>query len=397
MRIPEHIRRRLLLLTGAFVLSTSVLGIVFLRVPEALGVGRYESTVEFKEGAGLYDGAEVTYRGVAIGKVTGLALHDRQVTATMSLRTEVPVPADVTAAIRSRSAVGEQYVELLDGFSSAGGSLAAGSNIPLARTSQPIEIGPLLDNASALADSLDADDLNTTITELGDAFDGRSSDLQAIIDHGSAFTDRANANINATTRLIDKSGPLLRKVNGEREHIVDLTQSLSKVTRELKKGDDDLRRLLGDGPGFSREMITLLDDLDERLPAVLGPLNVVTRVLLAYDTHLDATLNYYPRSMATVQSVTLGGLNPPNKIRLTLSDIDNPAECTKGFLPTSQWASPFAANNKELPPLVYCKESHEDPRGVRGARNIPCPTNPAIRTGDAADCPKRKTQQGDKP
>jgi phospholipid/cholesterol/gamma-HCH transport system substrate-binding protein len=385
MRIHAPVVRRLAVLTAAFVVCGSLLGIVFLRVPEALGVGRYEAAAQFKEGAGLYQGAEVTYRGLPVGKVRRLTLQDGHIKATLSLRSSVPVPADASAAIRSRSAVGEQYVELIAPDASGAAKLAEGSVIPLSRTSQPVQIGPLLDNTSKLAASLNAHDVNTTVTELGEALDGRSTDLQAIIDHGMSFTDRASANLHTTTELLDDAQPLLTTVNHQQTHIEGLTHSLRNVTRELRKGDSDLRRLMDDGPGFSKETIRLLDDLDERLPAVLAPLNVVVNVLVAYNSHLDRTLAVYPRSMATVQSVSLGGRDP-NKIRLTLSDVDKPAECLKGFLPPSQWLSPFAKAPTTLPPLVYCKESHGDPRGVRGMRNIPCPVAPAFRTGDAREC-----------
>jgi len=389
MRIPAAVVRRLIVLLAAFVVCGAVLGSVFLRVPEAIGMGRYEAVAQFKEGAGLYQGAEVTYRGVPVGKVRSLALQNGHVTATMSLREDVAIPSDVAAAIRSRSAVGEQYIALMEPeTATAAGRLTAGGVVPLSRTSQPVEIGPLLDNTYALAKSLNADDVNSTVTELGKALDGRATDLQTIIDRGTSFTGQVSANLKPTTRLLDDAEPLLTRVNDEQEHIEGLTRSLRKVTEELRKGDSDLRQLMDDGPGFSEEVVRLLDDLDRRLPSVVTPLNIVLKVLVAYDSHLDGTLAVYPRSQATVQSVALGG-GDPNKIRLTLSNINDPAECMKGFEPVSQWLSPFEDAPTTLPPLVYCKESHDDPRGVRGMRNIPCPLAPAVRTGDATVCLER--------
>ena len=388
MRVPAYVLKRLAVLVALFVVAAAILGVVYLRVPEAIGVGRYQASAQFTEGAALYEGAEVTYRGVPIGKVTDLALADKSVDAHMSLKSDVEVPADVSAAIRSRSAVGEQSVELIDPSTPSNSSLKDGDVIPLSRTSQPVEIGPLLDNAYALAKSLDAQDVNTTVTELGKALDGRASDLQTIIDQGGSFLDQAQTNIDPTKRLIRDSGPLLSRVNDEQDHIVSLTENLAKFTTELRKGDDDLRTLLEDGPGFSRELTRLIEDLDQRMPPLLEPLNVVVRVVAIYNRHLDAVLAQYPYDIAIIQAAATDP-KADNAARLTLANVSDPAHCTKGFIPAAQWGQQFAKTPTYLPPLVYCTLPHDDPRGVRGARNIPCPNDTSVRTGDARVCLRR--------
>jgi phospholipid/cholesterol/gamma-HCH transport system substrate-binding protein len=387
MRIPRGVKQRLAALTAISVICAAVLGFVFLRVPDALGIGRYEIQADFRAGAGLYEGAEVTYRGTPVGKVSHLSLEAAHVVATLKLKSEFSVPSDVRAEIRSRSAVGEQYVELVPvrRGASNNSTLAGGDTIGLDRTGQPVEVGPLLDHVGALAETLNQQDVNTTVSELGASLDGRSDDLRAIIDHGRSFVDKASANVDATTRLIDDTEPLLTAVSSQQRGVVRLTDNLEQVTDELRAGDGDLRRLLSDGPGFSREVSSLLHDLDGRLPGLLKPLNAITDVLVVYDTHLGATLAEYPRSMATVQSSTSGGADS-NKINLTLSNIADPAECLTGFLPTDQWLSPYEKTPSSLPPLTYCQEPKDDPRGARGARNIPCPNAPAIRTAEATEC-----------
>ena len=50
---------------------------------------------------------------IAGGKVTSMDVSRNQATATLKLDTSPKIPADVVAEVRSVSAVGEQYVELL--------------------------------------------------------------------------------------------------------------------------------------------------------------------------------------------------------------------------------------------------------------------------------------------
>lgn len=388
---PPIIRKQLIAFGIASFIGAVVLAVSFLRVPEQLGIGRHTVAVEFAQGAGLYPGAEVTYLGHPVGKVKDMELEGDRLVATLSLVDDVDVPASVTAEIHSRSAVGEQYVSLVPAGTDAASSsstgqpvLADGDRIPADRTSYPVEIGPVLDNVQSLVGSLDEKRLSTLIDESGQAFNGRVGDLQTILDSGSSLIETADANFGPTAELVRDLGPVLGTINGESDGITRLTRNLDQVTAELRAGDDDLRALLEAGPGFSEETTALVDDLSVSLPALLARTNPVLGVLRTYDSYLAQILSDYPLAVATVQSVTIPAISD-KAVRLTVSNANKPPECVKGFVPPSQWASPFDFRPRKTP-LVYCKQPANDPRGVRGARNIPCPDDPSRREGDAAKC-----------
>ncbi|KRB80398.1 hypothetical protein ASE01_02695 [Nocardioides sp. Root190] len=379
------IRKQLIAFSIAAVIGAVVLAVSFLRVPEQLGIGRHTVAVEFEQGAGLYPGAEVTYLGHPVGKVKGMELAGDRLVATLSLVDDVDVPSTVTAEIHSRSAVGEQYVSLVpSGVDDGDGPLADGDRIGTDRTSYPVEIGPVLDNVQSLVSSLDEEKLSALIDEGGQAFAGRAGDLQALLDSGSDLIDTADANFEPTADLVRDIGPVLGTINGEADAITRLTHNLDQVTAELRAGDGDLRALLAAGPGFSDETLAFIDDLSVSLPVLLARTNPVVGVLRTYDSYLAQILSDYPLAVATVQSATIPAIDM-NAVRLTLANADKPPECVKGFVPAKQWASPFDFSTRTSP-LVFCKESASDPRGVRGARNIPCPADPSRREGDATKC-----------
>jgi len=379
------IKKQLVVLGTASVLGTGVLAMTFLRVPEAMGVGRYDVTVQFAEGAGIYDGAQVSYLGHPVGKVTSLGLADEGIEARLQLVDDVSVPANVLAEIHSRSAVGEQYVALVPpGTGASPDDLGEGAVIPVDRTSFPVEIGPVLDHVNELVQSLPNKDLTTLLDESRQVLDGRDGDLQSILDGGSAILAAADDALPATKKLLRDTEPLLRSVNGTSAHIQSFTSDLAQVTAELRAGDEDLRTLLRTGPAFAAETNALLDDLEVVLPAFLSPLNAVTSVLATYNGHLASVLSTYPEAVAAVQSVTLTELGT-HDVRLTLANADNPPACFKGFLPVDQWRSPFETSLIDTP-LLYCDEDPADPRNVRGARNIPCPDDPARRAPTPALC-----------
>ena len=81
------------------VVCVGAISAFYLHLPAAVGIGAYHITAEFKAGGGLYQNANVTYRGVTIGRVEKVGLNDTGVVASMRLNTDtdVPVPLQVPA------------------------------------------------------------------------------------------------------------------------------------------------------------------------------------------------------------------------------------------------------------------------------------------------------------
>jgi phospholipid/cholesterol/gamma-HCH transport system substrate-binding protein len=50
-------------------ITLTVMAIFYLRLPARFGIGTYGVSADFLAGGGLYKNANVTYRGVAIGRV----------------------------------------------------------------------------------------------------------------------------------------------------------------------------------------------------------------------------------------------------------------------------------------------------------------------------------------
>src|SRR5689334_22462751 len=73
----------------------------------------YEVTAHFSDSGGVFAGSQVTYRGVAVGKVDRLELTDDGVDVILKIEKDNDdIPADTLALVGNGSAVGEQYVEL---------------------------------------------------------------------------------------------------------------------------------------------------------------------------------------------------------------------------------------------------------------------------------------------
>ena len=109
------------------VVSLLVLGIYYLQIPSLVGIGRYTLKAELPASGGLYPTANVTYRGITIGKVTDVEPTERGAEATMSIDSDYKIPVDAVANVHSVSAVGEQYLDLVS-TGNPGKYFSAGTN-----------------------------------------------------------------------------------------------------------------------------------------------------------------------------------------------------------------------------------------------------------------------------
>src|ERR1700756_1418499 len=110
--LTPFIRRQLILFGILTVIALSVLGVYYLQIPSLVGIGRYTLKAQLPASGGLYPTANVTYRGITIGKVTDVEPTQQGAEATMSIDTRYKIPIDATANVHSVSAVGEQYLDL---------------------------------------------------------------------------------------------------------------------------------------------------------------------------------------------------------------------------------------------------------------------------------------------
>ncbi|HWM75124.1 MAG TPA: MlaD family protein, partial [Nocardioides sp.] len=98
-----------------------------------------ELTVQLKSAGGLFDGSAVTYRGVKVGKVTGIELTDDGVEAQLRLSAGTEVPEGSMAVVRSLSPVGEQYLDFQPD-SAEGPFLESGDTIAAESTDIPMSL-----------------------------------------------------------------------------------------------------------------------------------------------------------------------------------------------------------------------------------------------------------------
>ena len=154
--LSRFVRIQLVIFSIASVVGIFVMAFSYMQLQSLAGIGRYNVTLDLPDTGGLYRFSNVTYRGVQVGRVTDVELTKTGVRAKMSLDSSMEIPADLSAVVRSVSAVGEQYVDLLPHTDSAP-YLHDGSVVRGGPDAVPPPIGPMMDRASDLVATLPKD------------------------------------------------------------------------------------------------------------------------------------------------------------------------------------------------------------------------------------------------
>lgn len=389
--LTRFVRNQLIIFTIASVIGIALMVFGYMQVPTLLGIGRITVQLELPGTGGLYRFSNVTYRGVQMGKVLDVRATREGAVATLSLNTSPKVPADTRAAVRSVSAVGEQYVDLVPDDTN-GPFLQDGSVIPREKTSVPQAVGPMLDQVSALIDSIPKDKISGLLDESFKAFDGAGYDFGSLVDSSAKIVGDGNAIADKTRALIDDSAPLLDGQAQSADAIRSWARSVAGITGQLEADDAQMRTILETGPGAADEASRLFNDVKATLPVLLANLTSVGEVGVTYHAALEQLLVLFPPYVAATQTVGVARNNPTGMAMgdFTLVMSDPPA-CTVGFLPPSQWRSPEDETIVDTPDGLYCKLPQDSPIGVRGARNYPCLGQPGKRAPTVEMC------QSDKP
>ncbi|MDV3132968.1 MlaD family protein [Mycobacterium sp. 29Ha] len=391
MHLTRRIWTQLVVVAVVMVFGVAIMFFPVLKLPAKwFGVGRYNVTVQLPQAGGLYERANVSYRGYNVGQVKSVHLTDTGVEAVMSLDSDIKIPSDVEAEVHSVSAIGEQYVDLLP-RSADGPMLRNGDIIPSDRTTVPPNISTLLDATNKGLQAIPRDNLKTVVDEAYLAFGGLGPEIARFVKSATALALDARTNINELNTLVDESRPILNSQTDTSDSIQAWAANLATITAQLRTEDGSVAKLLQDGAPAAEEARALFDRLRPTLPIVLANLVSVGEVAAVYRGNIEQLLVLLPQGAAAVQAVGVANRNTKQDYNggfLSFNlNLNLPPACNTGFLPAQQIRS---AALEDYPPApdgdLYCRVPQDSPFNVRGARNTPCVEKPGKRAPTVAIC-----------
>ncbi|MFZ2178415.1 MAG: MlaD family protein, partial [Rhodococcus sp. (in: high G+C Gram-positive bacteria)] len=381
-RSPMTLTRRVRVQLAVFVVLACVglvvTGFGYARIPQMLGVGTYPVSMELADSGGLYENANVSYRGTTIGRVSEVRMTATGARATLRLDRGIDVPADLDAEVRSQSAIGEKYVELTP-RQSGGEMLTAGSGISLDRVRIPEEVGPVLDQVNATLGSIPRGALDTVLDESYTAVGGSGPDLRRLLDSTEVLLRDARDALDPTVVLVDQAVSFLAAQAASDDAIRSWSTDLATMTTQVRDSDAQLRSILRRGEPSAGEVSAMFADLAPVLPGLLPNTVGLEKLAATYNRSIEQILVLYPQLMRVTQSAAIPNQDNPMQNTYFNTELNDPPPCTTGFLPADQRRSPTELDVPETPRDLYCKLPQNDPNAVRGARNLPCIEFPGKR------------------
>lgn len=377
--ITRRTKVQLLVFVLITLVGVSYVGARYARLDRVVVDRAYTVTAHYPESGGIFAGAEVTYRGVGIGKVSKLELTDDGVDVDLEIENKWDrIPADTRALVGNRSAVGEQYVELQPHVDE-GPYLKDGSEIDDVAT--PIATEKLIGDLSSTVSSVDRDALATTVRELGTAFDGTGEDLQKIIDTGNSFIQTADDNFDVTSALIRDSNTVLRGQLASESSLRQFAGQLSLFSSALAGSDADLRKVIDAGSFAATQLRTFLEQNGVELSELLANLVATGEVVVKHLPALKQMLVVYPYVIGGGYVTTSKGTSGHYDAHFGMilqSETPDPggfALCRDGYLAKNKRRNPGPLSergNVPFPQEVGCREpiTKSNPRGEQNLRRV---------------------------
>ena len=292
----------------AFVLL-SALGMVYVGasylgfVDKVLGRG-YSVTVLLPQSGGLFTGSEVTYRGVKIGEVSKMTVQGKGLRVDVALEEDARVPKNSPVFVHNLSAVGEQYLSF-EPDSRQGPMLQAGDVVRGDKDSLPLGEEVLMQDLSAFVLSVNGDELNTVVNELGTMFRDNATPLRSMVDSTQAFVEAAQANQTPTIDLLHHAQTVLQTQADNSANIRSFSADLAALTGTVASSDANIRKILNEAGPAADELVRLVRNLRKVLPPFLKHLVSVSEVLDARLPALEQLLVTFPRLVSAGPSALL--------------------------------------------------------------------------------------------
>ncbi len=360
----------------AFLLVTmigvSILSAQYIGLNERLFGHGPTVQASFAQSGGIFVGSEVTYRGVAVGHVSGLKLLTDGVMVQAKLNDGTKIPKDTLAVVENRSAVGEQYLDFQP-RSDKGPDLSDGDVVPRADTRYPIRVDQLLQDVDDTIRSVNQNHLRTVVDELGLAFADGGGDLSRLIDNGNKLTVAATDALPQTIKLIQDGKVVLDTQRDTASQIQTFSKNFADLSEALQGSDPDVRLVLDRGVIASQQLQGLIKDNQANLTTLIANLITVGQVTTSRIDGIQQMFVTYPEVVAGGFTVVPGDGTAHFGLQLATT----PGPCTRGYEGTHK-TEPAQTTN--LPPLntnARCTLPRGSTSAVRGAQNAPGVTRTA--------------------
>lgn len=237
-------------------------------------------TAYFDRAVQIFPGNTVRVLGVNIGRVTDVEVADdqSQVAVTFKIEDEdVKLPADVKATLIPVSLLGERYVQLFPAYE--GGPTFDENDLPIDRTSVPVEQDELLRSLHDYFGELDPERVGKFVANTADILRGNGKELNRLIESGSSVIETLSDKRATLADLIVNFNDVTQTLKGRTTEIATLIDTYNIVLRTLNENRDALEGTITGLTDASAQLASLLVEHRNPLGADIKTLTRTVRTL----------------------------------------------------------------------------------------------------------------------
>jgi phospholipid/cholesterol/gamma-HCH transport system substrate-binding protein len=227
-----------------------------------LGTKGYRIHVLVPEATQVADQSDVRISGVSVGRVVKIAGGpDDRTDLTLQLRARyAPVAKDMRAMLRTKTLLGETYVELTPGHP-AKGTIPEGGTLPPAQIEPTVEI----DEIMSTFDPATRKRFEVWMQSQAEAIGGRGADINAAFGQLPGFTEHLDdllrtldAQGRAVTKSISSTADVFDAISDREGELRGLVTDSNRLFAVTARRNKDLAAIFRALPAFERESTATL-------------------------------------------------------------------------------------------------------------------------------------------
>ena len=229
-------------------------------------------------GQGLINQSDVKIRGVNIGHVDSIRLHDGRALVTLFINSGHDIPESATATIRPKTLFGEKFVDIQPGDDEVDGPFLADGEA-IEHTEGGFELERVLADAFPLLQHIDPHELFIVLDTLASAGDGLGEEINRTIVNNDAILEVQNRHDADTRQFLEDLAAFSDELAGRADDLVAGARDLNVALPVLTENADAFAALLEQTARVSDDLSDILLANQAFIDANYGPGQRVLDVL----------------------------------------------------------------------------------------------------------------------
>ena len=241
----------------------------------------------FSEAGGIRKDDDVRIAGVRVGKVTGIELENAHVRVDFTITADAAFGPLTSASIRMKTLLGQKYVSLVP---TGAGQLAAGSEIPLARTVSSYDIVNAFADLTTTTEKIDTAQLASSMDVMATEFKDSPGHVKLAL-NGLSRLSRTIASRDGSLRtLLARAHSVSAVVASRNATTATLIKDADLLLVELQARREAIHTLFTNTSDLAIQLTALVRENRAALKPALDGLTSVLAVLTRHQKDLDKTI-----------------------------------------------------------------------------------------------------------